>query len=267
MEQHGFTPLLSVQVQHTYFEDGACNCIKFTPAAVTQSLFTRFNCVMRYNTGGFVLHINKQDEVAALLAHIKTATGETAFAFDISTTDPAFALFTDMPLHNHVNMVYNSGYAANTVTPGGMQLVATMVDDAVNKTIGQLIICFDDITKCLAGTSGPHYSIQYKARSTQWQYFIINKSGLALHSLRITNNKGIIFNGPENILLENGEPAYLFSTGDAVLPISEKAQYIFSLAAGSRIVIKSLPTATKTNVQIIVEDGIIKAVSAVYVYI
>jgi len=97
----------------------------------------------------------------------------------------------------------------------------------------------------------------------------------------ITGKDGIAFTGPDKVILENGEPALLFSSGNTLLPLSNVPKYVFGLANApiiingggvkktgvTQTVFKGLPNPDPSRVGTVIIDGGSKVSSPMYVYI
>ncbi len=78
-----------------------------------------------------------------------------------------------------------------------------------------------DVTKTVAqGAITPvQYCLRFKARRTYWSYFIVPKQGLDEFSdLKIETVAGrpVTFDGPDRVVLPNGQPAYAFVSQEAI---------------------------------------------------
>ena len=263
-----------------YFENNICNCLQFTPGSVTSGILKKFSCSIRYTTGGFALYANVQGTPVNWLTYITNVMGVRFFDFTITTTNAAFAFFTDVPVNSIGRLDYNSSNSANITGSNGMQLAETFVNATAATALGTITICFDDIIKQqLAGSSAP-FIISYKARSTQWQYYIINKSAVRMDNPCITSKDGIVFSGPEKVTTGNGEQALLFSSGDTLLPLSEVPKYVFGLSnnalpnntggvkktSPAKTIYKGLPNPDPLRVGI-TANGANSVSSPMYVYI
>jgi len=245
-----FNQMFDLEVVHSYFEGGVCKCMKFKPGTATSYLFRRFDFKMRENINGFDLYVNSQNTTAGLLNYISSTTGMNYFDFDISTTALSFYYFTDLPTDSIGRLVYDSHSVGNKSENNTIPLIPQLTEDANTAYVGSLTIHFDDIMK-LSNAGGIHFKISYQARATQWQYYIINSSSMLLQNPQITGKSSIGFTGPKDVVLDNGQQAILFSSGDNLIPLSILADNKFDLvsksaakgnnSAASKIIFKGLP--------------------------
>lgn len=279
--QSNFTILFSLQVKHTYFVNGVCNCLEFTPAADTDSILKRFGFITKQQPAGFALYASSGSSITSLLGYIQQVTGQDAFVFNIATANPLFALFTELPVNDLGCLLYNSSSPNNTAIADGLQLAATQTAATCTTGFGCITICFADILKAFDEKKVVSFTILYYARSTQWQYYIINKSAVRMDNPSITGKDSIAFTGPDKVMLENGEPALLFSSGNTLLPLSNVPKYVFGLANApiiingggvkktgvAQTVFKGLPNPDPSRVGTVIIDGGSKVSSPMYVYI
>jgi len=274
MMQSNFKIVFKVETSHTYFEKNSCNCLHFEPGPVTKSLIKRFGLVIAKQVNGFEFYANPVNAVSLLLNYIKAATGATFFDFDIRWDDANFSHFTELPLNWVGQLVYDSHSAANINNAGVIQLAESFSDSAGTPYNGSLTIHFDDILK-----GDTQFSINYTARATQWQYFVVNKSAVPLSNPAVTGKTSIVFNSPENVTMENGDQALLFTSGDNLISLSQVPKYKFDLVnytsgatndaaqrASPKVIVKGLPNPGAQQISIAKGDkGQVS--SPMYVYI
>ncbi|MGB8195366.1 MAG: hypothetical protein WCF67_25765 [Chitinophagaceae bacterium] len=278
MIQSNYQMAFKLQVLHSYFEQNICKCLQFAPGAITKQLQKRFSCSLRTNINGFEFYINSRQSIPELLNYIAKTTNNNFFDFDLESTDPYFMAFTNVPLDWTGQLVYDSQASADMLTNGMVQLNETLSQD-MGKPPGRIIIRFDDIIKY--GSDAPAYfNISLQARSTQWQYYFINRSAVSLIHPAIAK-ASVTFAGPETVTIETGEKALLFSSGDQLLSLSETAKYKFDLvnyntATGNetekrttapKTIFKALPNPVPARMGIVEVNGKSQASSPMYVYL
>ncbi|WP_158992482.1 hypothetical protein [Mucilaginibacter sp. L196] len=232
---------------------------------------------MRENINGFEFYINPQNTVTGLLNYISSTTGKNYFDFNIATDDPAFYFFTDLLVDNIGQLIYNSHAIENKYKNNMVDLAMHLSDDTSTGYVGSLIIYFDDVIK-FNDQGGFKLHISYTARATQWQYYIINSSSLQLQNPQISGKTAIDFSGPDDVILENGQEAILFSSGDNMIPLSVTANNKFDLiskatpsantvnkGSSAKIIFKGLPVPDPMRIGAISSGG--KVSSKMYVYI
>ena len=267
--------VFQVAVTHTYFEKNICNCLHFEPGPVTKSLIKRFGLVISKQVNGFALYANPVNTIPLLLSYIKAAMGATFFDFDIRSDDTNFSYFTELPLNWMGELVYDSHSAANINNAGIIQLTESLSDSAGTPYSGSLSIHFNDILK-----GDTQFSIKYTARATQWQYFVVNKNAVPLNNPAVTGKSNINFNDPENVTMENGDQALLFTSGNNLIPLSRVPKYKFDLVsytstinndaaqrASPKVIVKGLPNPGARQIGIAKADNKGQVSSPMYVYI
>lgn len=228
MIQSNFQILFKVEVLHSYFDQNICPCLKFNPGSVTSKLLDRFDFKCRSKINGFDLYANSRASVTAFLNYITKATNQTYFDFGIVTTNSHFNFFTDLPVDWVGQLDFDSQAASNRYEGNAVQLSQGLSKNAGTSRLGNLILRFNDILKFQNNNGFTQFDIRFAARSTQWQYFVINKSSIQLDNPAI-GKTDMDFTGPENVFIESGQQALLFSSGDNLIPLSELPKYKFNL--------------------------------------
>lgn len=280
--QSNFKIAFSVAVTHTYFNKGICNCLQFMPDTGTQMLLKRFGFIIRDKIDGFDLYSNSTTELSALLSHVSKITGKNAFGFKIQTNNSSFNYFTDLPVSWRGQLMYDSQAIVSVSASNLVQLKETQLNDAGNTCIGSLNVQFDDLLKYSNTNGFAQFQINYKARSTQWQYYIINKSALALGNPAVVGKSDISFNPPSDVTIDTGQQVMLFSSGNNLIPLSEVPQYQFDLvnnpASNSgessggkntsvKTIFKGLPNPDPARIGIVNIDNQQQVSSPMYVYV
>lgn len=279
--QTDFQILFSVKVAHSYFENDICNCLQFVPGVDTEKILNRFKFRIKNKINGFELYSDSEKATPALLDYIQKVSGRDYFDFSIYNTNTDFAFFTELPVNWLWQMEYNSHDRLNDHEGESIILHLTLTEQNVSPVTGTLKIYFDDIINPVSKYAPVNYTISLKARSTQWQYYIINKSSLPLGNLSIGGKNNIVFKGPENVRLENGEDSLFFYSDRSDLPLSQVPINKFDLlntvngsAAGitknkssSSIIFKGLPTPEPSNIGTVVVNGKNQITSSMYIYL
>jgi len=252
MRQSSFKKMFSVAVFHSYFENDKCNHIQFSPTNECKGVMMKFGFLINRKSNGFELFSNTTGSIRTLLEYIHKTSGTDYLEFDINTDNPDFTLFTEIPINWLGQITYNSRDPENQHQNGNTQL-HEILKDGESSSIGNLKIYFEDIWDYNDNPDYTCFEMNFRARATQWQYYIINKNTPQFDNLTIKEKENITFDGPEQVVLETGEQALLFSSGATLIPLSEKPKYKFDLVnnttanelnqktAGHKIVIKGLP--------------------------
>ncbi|MDB5134940.1 MAG: hypothetical protein JWP37_1543 [Mucilaginibacter sp.] len=281
MIRSNFQLMFKVEVLHSYFEHGICNCLRFKPGATTSGLLKRFDFRIRNKINGFDFYTNSRNTITAFLKYIQTSTNQTFFDFEIESNNSNFHLFTELPVDWVGQLVYYSQADTNVYQEGVVELDQSLSENVNATSLGNLTLHFDDIIKFGIDNGYAQFAINYKARSTQWQYFVINKSSIQLNNPAIGGKADIGFNGPENVTIENGERAILFTSGDNLIPLSEVPTYKFDLVnrpalngndppkrtSAPKIIFRGLPNPDPKRIGIVNINSINQVSSPIYVYV
>lgn len=271
MIQTRFIKIFSIRVYHTFFDDNNCNCLQFVGDSVTEKILQKNGFIMRVASSGFDVFYNSDAPLTSILDHISTTTSQDYFEFNIKSNNPNFILFTALPVNFLGQITYSSQNNKNTDHNGNVELNETLDPQENNSFLGSLKIYFEDLKKFLHNSDSVIYEINFKARETQWQYYIINKGSIPLNNPAITKKGDIQFEGPEEVTIETGEKALLFSSNNRSFSLSEKPKYKFDLVdinnESSTLIIKNLPMPAVFNMKIIKNSKGNQAVSSVYIYL
>src|SRR3569833_1345428 len=225
MNKSNFQIAFNVDVSHSYFEHNVCSCLQYSYGPVTRALAARFDMRIRKRVSGFGFYINTRGSLSSFLQYACAATGQTYFDFDMSATNPAFNFFTESPAGWLGTLVYDSNSVLSIRSGDIIRLIPGQVTGAGASNVGILRVHFDD----LINNGCMQFDISYDARATLWQYFVINSSAVSLQNPSISGKAGISFTGPENVTMETGQQAMLFTSGESLLPMAQVPKHRFNL--------------------------------------
>lgn len=281
MSRPDFQILFSVNVSHSYFEKNICRCISFVPDNTTWKIVKRFDFRIRNTVSGFELYTSSINLIDEVLNYIKKAASVICFSFRLVINDSIFYSVTEMPINWIGQLIYDSQSDSNFHTADGIQLSEKFSKKVTTSYLGSINIYFNDIMKFGCDGRYTQFNISYLARSTQWQYYIINKNAVQPDNLTITGDTNIIFSGPENTIIGSGQQALLFTSGNTLIPLSEVPKYRFDLInkplAGtgtvtgrqsiSKMVYPGLPNPDPRRVGITQINSETRVSSPIYVYV
>lgn len=244
------------------------------PGSVTGVLARRFDVRIRKRVSGFDFYINTRTSLSAFLQYAGSATGQTYFDFDISATSPAFNFFTDAPAGWLGQRVYDSSSVSNNRSGNIVQLIPAMIPGPDALCVSRLRVHFEDIIN----QGYTQFTISYAARRSQWQYFIVNASAVQLQNPLISGKTNISFTGPENVTIETGEQAMLFTSGENLIPLAEVPKYKFNLvnssaskggagASSTQVIFRGLPNPDPIRIGTMMTGETISVISPMYVYV
>ena len=267
MIQSNFQMALRVEVLHSYFNGNICHGLQFKPVNATGDLMKKVGAKIRYGINGFDLYINTPGALAGLFQHIENTTRQSCFEFDMVATDPVFHLFTALPWGSLGQWVYDSQDGSNTFKDGVLLLTGSQSENPSPSSFGLLRLYFDDILQSQNPQGYAPIRIQYKARSTQWQYFVVNKSALPLNAPAVVSKTAITFDAPQSVTTEDGQQALLFSSGNNLIPLSEMPNGGFDLVNHAKVIRKSLPNPDPWRMGTVKGNDRDEVSSPMYVYL
>ncbi|WP_163411040.1 hypothetical protein [Flavobacterium ajazii] len=277
MIQSNYIKLFTTLVYNTYFDNGKCNCLHFVPNHKTEKILRKFGFKINKISNGFDLFSNTTSSLSSLFDYISKTTTQNYFEFDIKCSDPNFILYSALPINWLGEITFSSQDNQNQDNNGVIALNPTLETKAMAPYFGCFKIYFDDILKN-QNTTPLQFEISFKARTTQWQYYFINKNSIPLNNPAITEKGAIQFEGPQQVTLQTGEKALLFTSNNTNIQLSEKPKYKFDLinksppnqsgqtSSNNKVIIKGLPIPDVSRM--IVENGKENQVaSPMYIYI
>ena len=281
MKQNHYSILVTLEVQHSFFKESECNCLLFEPGELTQKVMKRFGFFTRQKNNHFALLSNSNQPLSVFFDYIKKVTFENAFDFIIKTTDEHFWLYTELPLGFEGQIDYSSE-RKHSISPEGIVKLAPSFQSVSKGVVGKLRIFFDDIISHKEENGPAKFKIELTARSTQWQYYVINKNSVHVENPAIDGRLNISFDGPKRVTIPNGEEAMLFTSADKLLPLSAKPSFQLNLLnhktakeenerAGplfkGKILFKGLPWPDPGRIAMAELNGIPVFASPMYIYL
>ena len=272
------TPLFRVNVNHSYFKDNLCTSIDFVITKETEQLIKDYGFIFRKGGSGFELYTTSASELKSQLEYIEKVSGQTAFHFQLLVNNPDFLRFTRLPEGANVQLDYSSNDTSNKKENGTVVLHQVLGEEGDTRSIGSVCIHFSDLIALENTDNGLSYRIDFVARSTRWEYFIINRNKISLNNPAIIGVSGLKFDDPTHVTLPNGQNALKFSSGGTLIPLSEVPQYHFNLVdrpsdsddnqqADSKVIFKGLPEANPQSIYINQSTEEVIYVLPMYVYI
>ncbi len=268
MANQTYRPLFQIEVFHTYFESGTAeNSLQLIPSDTTSTLFNTYGFRLHSKKGIFTVFGSYEGAFLDLLNEITATSDINYFDFNLDSNDPSFYGYTELPVNEKNTYLYDSDSNSNLETPEGIILAPTQIPFTTH--FGNVRIYFEDIIESIQEI--PSFNIQFNARATRWDYFIINSSDINFNTLSIETNEGFLFLGPEQVTIANGQVALKLTSDPRLLPLSEFPKYTFNLITitngNKKNVIRGLPQPSPEHLYPYQENGITKASSPMYIYI
>ncbi|QSW89339.1 hypothetical protein J0383_00655 [Flavobacterium endoglycinae] len=277
MKQSHYIKLLNTSVYHTFYDNTKCNCLHFIPTDKTDKILKKFGFMINTVSNGFDLFANPTSTLSDTLDYISKTASQDFFEFNIKCSNPSFLLFTDLPV-NFLGLVnYSSQKTQNEENTSTLVLNQSLETAPIARYFGNLKIYFEDLKN--VSNNPILYKISFEARATQWQYYFINKNSLPLNNPVVTQKGSIQFKGPEQVTLQTGEKALLFTSDTTNIPLSEKPKYKFDLINKSessgtdqgnskgKVIIKGLPIPDVSRINIISNKEQNQVTSPMYIYL
>ncbi|CAD0009097.1 hypothetical protein [Flavobacterium salmonis] len=277
MIQSNYIKIFTTAVYHTYFDNTKCNCLDFIANHKTEKILKRFGFKINTIYNGFDL-FSTTSSLSNLFDYISKTTTQNYFEFDIRCSNPNFILFTALPINWLGEIIFDSHDDKNQNNNGITTLSPTLETKSMAPFFGSLKIYFADILKNQT-TTPFQFEIKFKARATQWQYYFINKNAVTLNNPAITEKENIQFDGPQQVTLQTGEKALLFTSSTTNILLSEKPKYKFDLinkntSNGSgqsnlngKVIIKGLPVPDVSRIEIVKNSKTNQIASPMYIYL
>lgn len=266
-----YTKIAEVSVEHSYYSSSSIIGLKFSLDPDTATVMKRYGIFIRSVKNGFMLYTNSAQSWTDYLDYITKNTGIDQFNINIEAIDPEIYVFTQLPVNGDGTITYSTSNAKNESANGFTELIADFSNDASRSSFGKLALVFQD----LSGSILNRYKISYQARSTQWNYYVINRSRRPLNDPYIETKNTIAFNAPVSVELPNGESALLFSSGNQFIPLRNYVDETFNLAdkgtngssVKTKIIFAGLPNPLPSRTDIIEFEGRREMASPMYIYI
>ncbi len=261
-----FQPIFQLQIKHGYFNGGCPKGLHILPSGQTEALLMKRALALRMEESGLTAFVN--GKVSDVMAYWQKAYSMDALDFELNTSDWAFSLYTEQPLDWVGTRMYDSGLSDDT---GLMR--ETLGPLSTPPVMGKIRIALKELV-----SGARTYSIDFPARATQWQYYIINRSALSMKDPGIhragramvqAQGSHLHFTGPEKVVTESGEAALFFSSGSDMIALSRWSDTRFDLVDGhsASIIQKGLPLPDPAWTRKVQINGQTKACSPMYVYV
>lgn len=263
-----FIPVFQVAVFHEYFESGHAKNMSFRPFIETIKLMERLGMLLRIIPSGFEVFI-KSDSIPDFMNSISAGNELDYLEFTVINNDPYFINYTQLPLAGSFSYLYTSENQLNELKQESIHL--KFIQEAKQNDFASIRIYLKDLLDFQSQTL--HYSIYFEARATRWDYYIVNQGGLNIEGLKIETHEDFTFEGPTEMMLQNGQEVLWFSSGDTHLKLSEKPHFKFDLVTHKeptiqpKSLIARLPLANFKSLVSYNENGVEGFSSLHYIYL
>ncbi|MEP0264352.1 hypothetical protein [Dokdonia sp.] len=270
-----FILLFSVAIEHTYYTNGICVDLHYKPSQQTQIVMDRYGLQLQRTLEGFSFYASTDQSIKDFLNYIKTTEDTTSFSFDVVSMNQDFTVFTDYPITTLGVFSFDSSHS---IVVDGVTILKEVFEPRTASNISfSVTVDYDAIIRFRESGNNPFYTIKFRARKTQWRYYIINNSNQHFEKLEIKGDSEVQFDAPIEVTLPNNATALLFSSGDTKLPLQENATYTFNLLGTktnlgntrTQIILNGLPIAKSNSIETYTEEegGTTQVASPLYIYI
>ncbi len=224
-------PLFQIQVLHSYFGNGVFQQCSVMADRETNDVMYRYGLLTRMVGGVFGCYSTASGDVSDFVSYINDQLQGEPLRFFLVADEEQFAFITDLPLDwvGQLEMDSRTGAIEHSVSGATLQLTPTLGDRAVNQpgVIGVVSIYLDDL---VAMNGKPvRYVTDFHARALPWRYYLVNRSQTKLNDPVIRDKNQVCLDGPEPMVLPNGEKGLCFSSGDMAFPLQEVPTRVFDL--------------------------------------
>lgn len=275
MTVNTYIPLFKVNISNAYYKGTTVEPLRYTPSSDTTMLLSKFS--MRYQniSGGLIFYIATQEPLIQFLKYVERVTDMPSFSFTGTAVNPDFYQFTDLPINQTGTVYFDTENEENQPTHDGLSLKGVFKPMPTATNVFDLKVQFKTLLAYLEKNTVPNFQIDFKTRKTQWNYYIINNSGIDYNNLSIAGTSDFQFDAPKMVTIPNGQEATLLSSGTTKIPLSAVPAYQLNLINTSikngtlrrTIVFKGLPNPNPATIEIYTENGEYQVASLMYVYI
>lgn len=236
--------LFQIQFLHSYFCNGVFQNCEVVADGCTKNIIDRYRLLARMSDGVFGLYATCQVGAVALLEYLVDQLRGEPLRFLLATNVEKFVSITEFSLDwlGQVSLSSRSAIQEKIGDDTNFQLKSELSIRSISQpnVIGVISIHLDDLLA--VGGNNIRYIVEFKARATHWVYYLINRSQTKLNSPIIRNKDNYFFEGPEPVVLSNGEKCLSFNSGATLFPLEQVPSKIFDL-------VDRLPASMHTEFQ------------------
>lgn len=223
MSKSKYISLVEVAVLHSFFDNGVFADLKISPDQRTQTFMWNAGLLFRVTTKGFSVSRPERFD-AAYVSELTGFFGPYHLRFQLFATSEDYVNYTETPLDTLVTYQFDN----RKLEPDTNEMIPTGRSGLAARTaIGYVDIYLDEL---VAGAEmlSKEYSVSFSARSTRWNYYLMNVSSQEVADMVVEDEDGYAFEGPTETLVDK-KTAYLFTSGTQLYPLQERSEYTISL--------------------------------------
>lgn len=258
-----YTPFLTLEIDHPYFNGDSKAPISISPTRDTARFITRYGLVINKKQGAITLFAPSAVPLADLFKMVVHDAEINSLDFSLTTEDPFYSLYTDLPEVLNSLAIYTSENALDESEHEPIVLFPEFQQVQSFPEIGQIYVKLNDLIGVLETKKSGNFILKMEARSLLWKYNVLNIS--TLNELAIVSDDGIQFSGPTEVS-HNGQSAMQFVC-KMLIPCRAVPEYSFGLSNNGRLIINGLPSPSLESIEIKVIDSVPVAYSSIFVYL
>lgn len=272
-----YQKIATLSLRHSYYKDGYCQSLLVRPIGQTQAMLERYGMGWRRVHAGFCELILSHPRPVELLSYL--APEYHYFEFSLHLEDEVFFRVTELPL-NWLGQLFFETDASSDANENPIRLPQQLMEGNRNGRVGTIRIGLPDLLRSLPTGKPVNYEISWQARSSQWQYFVINRSRMPTKGLQIRSSGDHRFANGKQVVLPNEEEALLFVSEGDPIPLRQAPPYQFDLvkytshsfekgntASREQVIYQGLPFPHHESIGIVREPDRSLMTSPMFVYI
>jgi hypothetical protein len=279
-----YLPLLSIEVEHGYFDDGRWHGLRFVPTPRCRALIDRAGLLVRQSLNGIQLHSDKSRE-EALALFLEESGGQLVFEYRVHVDDGNYLSYCEEFVSATGAIPYFDGrrgtreagrirlHRAKKVSEKDLELLdsdalAGLLDSRDLRLRPAFALRVAYPRRSSVAASGPErYFLRFGARHAYWSYYVLGLAASRPLSI-VDPESGIAFRDLGTVLLSDSRPALAFRS-EVPMPLSQRPANRLQLreaATGNgKVLIRRLPVAAAGQISRQEIGGKLASVSEVYV--
>ena len=267
-----YLPLLSINVQHTYFADGRCRGLRFVPSPDSAVLVSKLGLLLRASDNGIVVFYDA--EHLDRLKHYAADQHEPLrLAWRVFSTDQKFKNYTGIATPDDKYVLLCDNRTIWAAPQGGIylhrgafaavedyrSLAAEPLQALLPPKDQQVPPCFVVLIDALDERAGlfdqslnitPRaFSVHFKARQSYWRYYFIGALG-SYRPFVVDVEQQVVFLASHEVLLPDGRKVWS-ARSTTPLALRNYSGYHLQLKTtangGGKVLLKRLPVASASR--------------------
>jgi len=277
MSTINYNPIFRVDIKHSFFTEGNCNCFDVALSKSTRLLTQQYGFKFEYTNGSIVCYSSESTNSVALLKYLKTKA-VSFFDIKVGVTDDNFFNYTELPLNWLGVLCYDSEFEKNISEHQYAILTPEYRDSSDLQYLLTIRIHFDTLlNSCNHKEHRSEFRIEFKSRKSIWEYFVVDRTSVVSKETEIISESDVTFN-KSAVMLFNGQLATKFAS-DTTIKLSQSPKYQFRLVninskttglngePNTDIIVPCLPSPSTSTINIMDFKGKKTVTSPMYIYV